>query len=339
MNTPTRTDRSNRIKTVRRRIAGLAAFSVFSVGALAGCSIGTASSSTADATTIGTTVSVSAAQTAQQVLADNKEVHTADATSYDAGTEATTITLTGSSATVSGDGSKNVTVDGSTVTITAAGTYVLSGSLTDGQVIIKAPDAHVILVLDGVDIASSSGAAIAATDADEVTVITADGSENTLSDTDSYADDADVNAALYSAADLTLAGTGTLTVKGNGNDGIASTDGLLITSGTITVQAKDDGIRGKDYVVITDGTVTITSGGDGIKADNEKLADPKRAEASKKVIKARVADLTKQRGALDGVVDKARQNLDQAAARAKEIEKEYDEKWRALRDRLVTPKS
>lgn len=78
---------------------------------------------------------------------------------------------------------------------------------------------------------------------------------------------------------------------------------------------------------------------DAIKSDNEKLADPRRAEASKKVIKARVTELTKQRAALDGVIDKARQNLEQAEARAKEIEKEYDDKWRALRDRLVVPKS
>lgn len=78
---------------------------------------------------------------------------------------------------------------------------------------------------------------------------------------------------------------------------------------------------------------------DAITSDNEKLADPKRAEASKKVIKARVAELGKQRAALDAVVDKARQNLAQAEARAKEIEKEYDDKWRALRGRLVAPKS
>jgi hypothetical protein len=254
------------ISTVRRSLAGLAALSVLGVGALAGCTSATTSS---DTPSTSTAVSVAAAQTAQEVLAADKESHTADDTEYDA-SSATTVTLDGKTAAVSGDGSAQVTVDGSTVTITAEGTYVLSGSLSDGQVIIDAPDAHVTLVLDGVDIASSTGAAIAATDADEVTVITADGSENTLSDTDSYADDADVNAALYSAADLTLAGTGSLTVKGNGNDGIATTDGLVIASGAITVEAKDDGIRGKDYVVVTDGTLRVTSGGDAIKADNDE---------------------------------------------------------------------
>jgi hypothetical protein len=182
------------ITTARHRIAGLAALAVLGVGALAGCSA--ASGSTASTTSA---VTVSAAQSAAEVLAADKEAHAADDTSYDAAT-ATTITLDGDTAQVSGDGSDDVTIDGSTVTITAEGTYVLSGSLTDGQVIIDAADAHVTLVLDGVDISSSTGAAIAATAADEVTVITADGSENTLSDTDGYADDAEVNAALYSSA-------------------------------------------------------------------------------------------------------------------------------------------
>ncbi len=193
------------INTVRRRLAGLAAFAVLGAGVLAGCSA--ASTSSTDSTSSAAAVAVSAAQSAEQVLAADKEAHSVEETDDDAST-ATTITLDGDSASASGDGSAGVTVDGSTVTITAEGTYLLTGSLSDGQVIIDAADAKVTLVLDGVDISSSSGAAIAATDADEVTVITAEGSENTLSDTDSYADDADVNAALYSAADLTLAGTG-----------------------------------------------------------------------------------------------------------------------------------
>ncbi|MEL6983313.1 MAG: carbohydrate-binding domain-containing protein, partial [Actinomycetota bacterium] len=78
------------------------------------------------------------------------------------------------------------------------------------------------------------------------------------------------NAALFSAGDLTIAGGGQLTVNGSYNDGIASKDGLVITSGTITVSAVDDGIRGKDYAIIQGGTVTIDAGGDGIKADNEE---------------------------------------------------------------------
>ena len=81
-------------------------------------------------------------------------------------------------------------------------------------------------------------------------VVLADGSENTLSDTDSYADDAEANAALYSAGDLTIGGSGALTVTGNGNDAIAGKDGLVVEGGNITVEAADDGIRGKDYLVV-----------------------------------------------------------------------------------------
>ncbi|HVK35829.1 MAG TPA: carbohydrate-binding domain-containing protein, partial [Microlunatus sp.] len=182
------------ITTARCRIAGLAALAVLGAGTLAGC--GAAAGSDTASTT--SAVSVSATQTAAEVLAADKEAHSADDTSYDA-SAATAITLDRDSAQASGDGSNGVDIDGSTVTITGAGTYLLSGSLTDGQVMIDAADAHVTLVLDGVDIASTTGAAIAATAADEVTVITAEGSENTLSDTDSYADDVDVDAALYSS--------------------------------------------------------------------------------------------------------------------------------------------
>lgn len=127
------------ITTVRRRIAGLAAFAVLGAGALAGCS-GATSGDTASTTSA---VSVSAAQTATEVLAADKEAHSADDTGGDTSTT-TTITLNGDSAKVSGDGSDNVTIDGSTATITAEGTYVLSDSLTDGQVIIDASSGMVV---------------------------------------------------------------------------------------------------------------------------------------------------------------------------------------------------
>ena len=140
------------ISTVRRRLASLAAVSVLGVGALAGCTAATADSDTSPTTD---SASVSATQTPAAVLAANTEAHSVDATDYDAST-ATTITLEGDSATVSGEGSDSVTVDGSTVTITVEGSYLLSGSRTDGQVIIDAAGAHVTLVLDGVDIAAAA---------------------------------------------------------------------------------------------------------------------------------------------------------------------------------------
>ena len=80
------------------------------------------------------------------------------------------------------------------------------------------------------------------------------------------------NAALFSTADLTIAGNGALTVTGNYNDGIASKDGLLIAGGTITVTAADDGVRGKDYLVVEGGNLSVEAQGDGLKADNAEDA-------------------------------------------------------------------
>ncbi|MFP5282185.1 MAG: carbohydrate-binding domain-containing protein [Actinomycetes bacterium] len=246
----------------RKRLSAAVAALVLSAGTLAGCGSG---SDTGAAS--ATMVNVSAAQSAAEVLADNQTAHTATGS---AAADAVNVVLDGSGATADGEG---VTVDGVTVTITAGGTYRLSGTLTDGQVVVDAADADVRLILDGVDIASSTTAAISATAVDTLVVELTDGTKNTLSDTDTYAENADVNAALFSAGDLTLTGSGTLTVTGRGNDGIASTDGLVVESGTITVVAADDGIRGKDYLVVDDGVITITAGGDGLKADNSEEAD------------------------------------------------------------------
>ncbi len=127
------------------------------------------------------------------------------------------------------------------------------------------------IVLDNASITNNAGSAFVVTAADEAVVVLADGSENFLTDGTDYdtsADDAP-NAALFSMADLTIGGTGSLTVTGNTNDGISSKDGLVIQGGTITVTATDDGIRGKDYLIIEDGTVTVESGDDGLKSDNE----------------------------------------------------------------------
>ncbi len=169
-----------------------------------------------------------------------------------------------------------VTVDGTSVIVTSGGTYELSGELADGELIVEAGDAEVQLILDGVDITNSTGAAIAVMSAGQVTVILADGSANSLTDGSTYvlADGEDEpNAALYSKADLSIGGEGTLAVTGNYNDGITSKDGLVIDGGTVVVIAVDDGIRGKDYVVVEDGALEISAGGDGIKADNEEDAD------------------------------------------------------------------
>ncbi|MEV0174325.1 carbohydrate-binding domain-containing protein [Streptomyces sp. NPDC050803] len=252
----------------KKAVAGLASV-VLGTAALAGCS-SDSNSTASTASSSGSSTSTTAAdgsQDAAAVLSADKDVHTVSDADESAAVD---ITLDGDSASVDGDGAR---ADGSTVTVTTGGTYRLSGKLTDGQIVVNAPDTSVTLILDGVDITSSSGAAIAATEAKELVVVLADGSDNSLADTDSYAENADANAALFSAGDLTIAGDGSLTVHGNGNDGIASKDGLVVDSGTVTVETADDGIRGRDYAVVNGGTVTVTAGGDGVKSDNDEDAD------------------------------------------------------------------
>jgi len=184
---------------------------------------------------------------------------------------ATTVKLADGSSKVTGSGAK---VKGDVVTITKAGTYLLSGSLSDGQVDVdSAGDGKVKLVLDGVDIASANTSPLVITAADEAVVILADGSKNKLSDAPAASADDEKpdapTATLFSADDLTIAGTGSLTVSGKSKDGIASKDGLVILAGAVTVDAVDDGIGGKDYLVIDDGTVSVTSGGDGLKSNGD----------------------------------------------------------------------
>ncbi len=181
-------------------------------------------------------------------------------------TSATEITLAGDSASSTAD---NVVVDGSTVTITASGTYVVSGRLTDGSLVVaSAADGLVRIVLDGADVASTSGPALEVVAADEVVVVLADGSTNSLEG------GAESSAALDSTADLTIAGTGVLAVDGAVNDGIASSDGLVVVDATIDATAVDDGLRGKDYLVVQDAVITVDAGGDGLVSDNAD--DPAR---------------------------------------------------------------
>lgn len=172
--------------------------------------------------------------------------------------------------------SDGVTVDGSTVTVTQGGVYRVSGTLTDGQLVVAAPDDQTVtIILDGASITSGTGPALSVTSADEVTLFLEEGSSNSVEDGSGYevADDATPVAAIASASDLTIAGSGALSVVGTSNDGISSKDGLVIVGGDLTVTAADDAIRGKDYVSITGGSFEVTSGGDAIKSDNYEDQD------------------------------------------------------------------
>ena len=156
-----------------------------------------------------------------------------------------------------------------TYTINTSGTYHLTGSLKNGSIIINAGTGVVKLILDNVSIKNSSGPAIACYNADDL-VIELIG-ENTLEDGKTYATDydQDVTSVIYSKADLTIGGEGSLSITANYQDGIVSKDDLKFNGGTYKIVANDDGIRGKDSVYIVDGDFTIEAKADAIKSTNE----------------------------------------------------------------------
>lgn len=198
--------------------------------------------------------------------------------SYDVAS-ATNIALSGQGATVSGEGAA---VEGATVTISAAGTYAVTGELTAGSLVVNAGDQDKVqIVLSGASIRNEAGPALNIQQADKVFVTLADGTQNTLADGASYElveGEDEPNAALYSKADLTINGTGALSVEGNYRHGVNSKDDLVVTGGAITVVAKEDGLRGKDCVKVADGSFAITAGGDGVKSSNDE--DPTRGFVS-----------------------------------------------------------
>ncbi len=180
--------------------------------------------------------------------------------------------------TLSPDGSTStdasVRIDGQTVTITQAGTYQIAGTLDDGALIVESGEnAKITLVLGGVSIKNSTGAAIQIATADDVTIELAEGTTNVLQS----GEEVDIatateskeasGGALQSKADLKIKGRGSLTVLGYLNNGIHCTKDLKIKNGNISVTALGHGIKGKNSVTVSGGTVTVTSGKDGITSD------------------------------------------------------------------------
>ena len=187
--------------------------------------------------------------------------------------EAVKITLSGKTATCD---SSNVHIEDGVVTIKAAGVYVLSGTLTDGTVVVDAgDDDKVQLVFDGVSITAADYAVIYAKNADKVFVTLTEGSENTLTVSGDYVqtDDNNVDAVIFAKCDLTLGGSGSLTVKDTTGHGIVSKDDLVVTSGTYTIDSQDHCLNGKNSVRIADGTFTLTCDEDGIHAGNDDQQD------------------------------------------------------------------
>lgn len=189
--------------------------------------------------------------------------------SYDA-SSATVITLSGDSASVQGAGAQ---ASAAGVVISSAGTYIVSGELTDGQLLVDAgDDDKVQLVLAGATIHNEDGPAIYVRNADKCFATLDAGTENNLSDGSSYAleDDSDEPyATLFSRCDLTLNGSGTLNVTSVYRHAVCSKDDLVVVSGTYNISAVEDGLRGRDSVKVRDGVFAIQAGGDGIKSSKD----------------------------------------------------------------------
>lgn len=176
--------------------------------------------------------------------------------------------------TLSDDGitgeTDGVAINGQTMTITAEGTYIFSGTLSEGQIVVDADNAKVQIVFDNVDITCASSAAVYVKSAEKVFVTLAEGSQNTLRNTDEYVaiDDNNIDAVIFAKSDLTLNGTGSLTIISAEGHGIVSKDDLKIIGGTYDITAAGHALSGKDSVRIADGTFILTAEKDGIHAEN-----------------------------------------------------------------------
>lgn len=189
------------------------------------------------------------------------------------------ISLSDDSTTVSSGSSDNsstddtvdgVTVDGNVITITSGGTYIISGTLTEGQLVVDADDEKVQLVLDNADITCATSAAIYVKSASKTFITLAEGSENILMNTAEFEaiDDNNIDAVIFSKDDLALNGSGTLTINSENGHGIVSKDDLKITGGTYNITAASHALSGKDSVRIAAGTFNLVSGKDGIHSEN-----------------------------------------------------------------------
>ena len=185
--------------------------------------------------------------------------------------EGTAVTMSGTSFECDGVKSEKV------FNIKSEGTYVFSGEMTNGQIVVEVDKTEKVrIVLKNASIHCGDSAPIWVRSADKVSVTLAEGSVNKLTDGGKYTyDNADEepNACLFSTDDLTVNGSGTLTVTTKANNGICSKDDLKVVGATLVISAKNNGIKGNDSVTVRGGKITISQCDDGIKTTNEKDDD------------------------------------------------------------------
>lgn len=188
-------------------------------------------------------------------------------TEYDE-SKAVNIKLNGTSATASSD---SVKISDSTITITEEATYIISGELTDGMLIVNAPDtAKLQLIFNGVNVTSKTSAALYILEADKVFLTLAEGTTNTIANGGGFTaiDENNIDSALFSKQDLTMNGTGSLTVTSPAGHGIVCKDDLVVTGGSYSVNSASHGLDANDSVRITDATLNIDAGKDSIHCEN-----------------------------------------------------------------------
>lgn len=187
---------------------------------------------------------------------------------------ATLVTLTDSSATAKGKYT-GYEIDGTDVSITAAGTYVFSGDCDNGSITVKKGVTGVTIVLNGLTLTNDDSAAITLNKTAEASLIAAAGTTNTVADTEGSNDE---NAAVKvkSGASLSISGTGTLTVDGNAKNGIKGAADAVISVDEVklTIEAENDGLSCDDELTIAGGTLHITAGGDAVKASPDTGENP-----------------------------------------------------------------
>ena len=167
--------------------------------------------------------------------------------------------------------SKVVKLNNESITINKEGTYILSGTISNGQLVVDATNTSKIkIVLNGVTINNDTSAAIYVKQADKVFITTAKGSVNTLSNKSEFVNKTgeEIDAVIYSKDDISLNGEGTLNINAVYGNGIVSKDDLVISSGSYNITAKNHGLRGKDAVKIGGGTINVKAGKDAIHAEN-----------------------------------------------------------------------
>lgn len=264
-------------KTVRWMAVFLAMLTAFVLTSCTGTAnespAATAAQSAPAATAAAEEETGAAAYTTGSITMESANIGEADSyTDWAAGTY-TEITLEDTGYTVSGQGAE---ASGNVLNIKNAGTYVLSGALENGVILVDAGDNdEVRLVLNGVSLTCADGAPLFIKNADKTTLSLAPGTVNTLADGASYTyeyydtKDEEPTAAIFSKDDLVINGTGTLNVTANYKDAITGNDDIKIIEGTLNLTAADDGIVGKDMVAVVTADVTIDAGGDGIKSSND----------------------------------------------------------------------